>query len=93
MKGEDIAVVTDAGTPGISDPAQIIVQAAISAGIKICPLPGATALIPALSGSGLDIDCFTFYGFYLPKKTKGNPSSGKSAYPLTPQLSMNPPQN
>lgn len=69
-KGEDIAVVTDAGSPGISDPAQMIVQAAISAGINICPLPGATALIPALCASGLNSDCFTFYGFLPAQKSK-----------------------
>lgn len=67
--GADVAVVTDAGSPGISDPAQSLIQAAIAAGDRIIPLPGATALIPALTGSGLDCTGFQFLGF-LPLKLK-----------------------
>lgn len=63
QRGEDIAVVTDAGTPGISDPAKYIVDAALAAGLKVSSLPGATALIPALTASGLDSSAFCFYGF------------------------------
>jgi len=65
--GESIAIVTDAGTPGISDPSAIMVREAIASGIKIECLPGATALIPALSASGLDSERFLFIGF-LPSK-------------------------
>ncbi len=68
-EGEDIAVVTDAGSPGISDPSSFIVNAAISSGIKVVALPGATALIPALTASGLDSGSFVFYGFLPAKKS------------------------
>lgn len=69
LSGHDIAVITDAGTPGISDPASIIVKSALENDITITCLPGATALIPALAASGLDSDAFTFTGF-LPAKKK-----------------------
>jgi len=61
--GGHIAVITDAGAPGISDPAYRIVRAAIDHGITVSPLPGANALIPALTGSGLPLDRFFFEGF------------------------------
>ena len=65
--GANIALVTDAGTPGISDPAYALVRLAIDAGITVTPIPGATALIPALVASGLPADEFMFAGF-LPVK-------------------------
>ena len=65
--GEDVAYVSDAGTPGISDPGYILVREAISHGIRVTPVPGASALIAALSVSGLPMDSFTFFGF-LPSK-------------------------
>lgn len=61
--GSDIAVVTDAGAPGISDPAYRIVKLAIDAGCEVSALPGANALIPALTASGLPTDRFFFEGF------------------------------
>jgi len=67
--GKNIAIISDAGTPGISDPANIIVKDAIAHGIQVCPLPGATALIPALIASGFDTSMFYMAGF-LPKKPK-----------------------
>ena len=67
--GKDIAVISDAGTPGISDPSKIIVQAAIKAGVTIEALPGATAFVPALVASGLDSENFTFIGFLPDKKS------------------------
>ena len=67
--GKDIAVVSDAGTPGISDPSQIIIKKAIDNQIDIIPLPGATAFVPALIASGLNTDYFQFIGF-LPDKLK-----------------------
>jgi 16S rRNA (cytidine1402-2'-O)-methyltransferase len=66
--GKSIAVVTDAGSPGISDPAYRVVKAAIDAGLSVVPLPGPNALIPALAGSGLPTDRFFFEGF-LPHKS------------------------
>jgi 16S rRNA (cytidine1402-2'-O)-methyltransferase len=66
-KGEVMALVSDAGTPGISDPGFLIARAAIQAGLKIECLPGATAFVPALIKSGLPSDRFAFEGF-LPQK-------------------------
>ena len=68
-EGHDIAVVTDAGSPGISDPAFVFVREAIDSGLTVVPLPGATALIPALTASGIDPNRFQFLGF-LPLKGK-----------------------
>ncbi len=67
--GDDLAVVADAGSPGISDPAQILIREAVCRNIKIVPLPGATALIPALTASGLAGQAWQFLGF-LPLKLK-----------------------
>lgn len=63
-----VAVVTDAGTPGISDPAHAVITGAIASGIPIVPLPGATAFIPALIASGLPTHAFVFEGFLPHKK-------------------------
>jgi len=68
-EGNDIAVVTDAGSPGISDPAMLLIQNAIERQVRVVPLPGATALVPALTASGLDTRGFLFLGF-LPLKLK-----------------------
>jgi 16S rRNA (cytidine1402-2'-O)-methyltransferase len=67
LQGKDIALVSDAGMPGISDPGETLIKDAISQGIKVVPLPGATASISALVASGLDCSRFVFEGF-LPKK-------------------------
>lgn len=66
-EGKSVAVVTDAGTPGISDPAYRIVRASIDAGIEVIALPGASALLPALTASGLPTDRFHYEGFLSPK--------------------------
>jgi 16S rRNA (cytidine1402-2'-O)-methyltransferase len=66
-EGASIAVITDAGSPGISDPAYRIVRMAIDSGIEITALPGPTAIIPALTASGLPTDRFFYEGF-LPNK-------------------------
>ena len=61
-------IVTDAGTPGISDPGYLLVRACIDAGLEVTCLPGATAFVPALVASGLPSDRFHFEGFLPPKK-------------------------
>ena len=66
--GKNVAVVTDAGTPGISDPGGLLVKAAHDAGIKVEAVPGPSALVAALSISGVPTDKFTFYGFLPHKK-------------------------
>ena len=69
--GENIAIVSDAGTPGISDPGEVIVKQAIENNIEIIPIPGACAAINALIASGLDTNEFTFIGFLpLNKKSR-----------------------
>lgn len=67
-KGEVIALVSDAGTPGISDPGFLLVRAAKEAGLEVNCLPGPTAFVPALVNSGLPNDRFTFEGFLPHKK-------------------------
>lgn len=67
LAGENIVLVSDAGTPAISDPGFLLVRACVEAGIEIDCLPGATAIVPALVNSGLPCDRFTFEGF-LPQK-------------------------
>lgn len=69
LEGKDIAIISDAGTPGISDPGEEIVKRCIEEEIKIIPIPGACAMITALIASGLNTKEFTFYGF-LPMNKK-----------------------
>ena len=69
LKGKAVACVTDAGTPGISDPGEALVNKAIEAGINVISLPGATAFVTALTVSGLPARRFVFEGF-LPKDKK-----------------------
>ena len=65
--GQTIALISDAGTPGISDPGFYLVREAVAAGVEVQTLPGATAFVPALVSSGLPDDRFCFEGF-LPQK-------------------------
>lgn len=67
MAGDSLAIVTDAGSPGVADPGYRLVRAAIDAGIEVQSIPGASAVITALQVSGLPTDAFTFAGF-LPVK-------------------------
>ncbi len=76
--GESIALVTDAGTPGISDPGAIVVAAARAAGFKVVPVPGASAAIAALSASGITQNGFQFIGFL--------PASGAARRKVLEQL-------
>lgn len=69
LDGDDLALITDAGTPLLSDPGHRLVIAAIDAGVDVVPVPGASALLAALGASGLPADRFTFFGF-LPRKGK-----------------------
>ena len=68
-EGKDVAIVTDAGTPGISDPGEVAVKEAIDRNIEIIPIPGACALVNALIASGLNTKEFSFFGF-LPINNK-----------------------
>lgn len=68
VDGQNAALITDAGTPGISDPGYVLVNRALQKGCDVVPIPGATALIAALSASGLRSDRFVFEGFLPLKK-------------------------
>jgi len=65
--GKNIALVSDAGTPGISDPGFLLIRECIAGGVKVTTLPGPTAFVPALVNSGFPCNEFSFYGF-LPQK-------------------------
>lgn len=69
LAGESMALISDAGLPGISDPGADLTRLAVEAGIQVVPVPGANAALSALVASGLDTDIFTFVGF-LPKQNK-----------------------
>lgn len=70
IAGKHIALITDAGSPGISDPAFLLVRACKAAGLEVISLPGATAFVPALTNSGLPASSFVFEGFIPLKKGK-----------------------
>jgi 16S rRNA (cytidine1402-2'-O)-methyltransferase len=68
LTGKDVALVSDAGTPGISDPGYRLVNLALKKGVEVIPVPGPSALVASLSVSGLPTDCFFFAGFLPAKK-------------------------
>ena len=72
--GDQLALITDAGTPLVSDPGQRLVHAAIAAGIRVVPIPGASAALAALVASGLDAERCAFFGF-LPRKGRERASA------------------
>ena len=81
--GENICLITDAGTPGISDPGFYLVREAVEAGIEVHTLPGATAFVPALVSSGLPCDKFCFEGFLPQKKGRQTRLQELSTEPRT----------
>ena len=68
QQGQNVALVTDAGTPAVSDPGAVLVETVRAAGFRVIPIPGASAAVTALSASGLNSPHFLFYGF-LPNKS------------------------
>ena len=74
QQGLTVALVTDAGTPAVSDPGAVLVEAVLAAGLRVIPVPGASAAVAALSCSGLAMPHFLFYGF-LPNKSAARRSS------------------
>ena len=82
--GKSVAFVSDAGTPAVSDPGALLVQAVLTAGLRVIPIPGASAVVAALSASGLVEAHFLFYGF-LPNKSAARRTALQSliSYPYT----------
>ncbi len=83
--GKNVALVSDGGTPCISDPGFPLVRLAVEAGVKVVPIPGATAMASAICAAGLPTDKFTFVGF-LPDKPGKRKSQLESVSPLTHTL-------
>jgi 16S rRNA (cytidine1402-2'-O)-methyltransferase len=83
LAGESVALISDAGTPGISDPGYLLVKHCIDHGIEVECLPGATAFVPALVNSGLASDRFCFEGFLPQKKGRSSKLSELSEEPRT----------
>ena len=79
--GRDVAVVTDAGTPGISDPGERLVRAVLDAGYEVTAIPGPTAFVAALVTSGLPTGRFVFEGF-LPRSGRAR-RSGSTSWPTS----------
>ena len=90
VAGDQIALVSDAGTPGISDPGFLLIRACIQNHIEVECLPGATAFVPALVNSGIPSDHFIFEGFLPPKKGRKTKLEKLSQEPYTIVLYESP---
>ena len=90
LAGETVAVVSDAGTPGISDPGFLVAREAIKAGVEVVTLPGATAFVPALVSSGLPCDRLCFEGFLPQKKGRQTRIEQLAAEPRTTVIYESP---
>ena len=88
--GKDVAVVTDAGTPGVSDPAYKLIRSVIQVDVKVEPIPGPSAFLTALVASGLPTDRFLFVGFLPPKKGRTKKLSDLASYEATLIFYENP---
>lgn len=80
LEGKDIALVSDAGTPGISDPGQALVAACVARGVEVNPLPGPCAAVTALSASGFPMASYTYHGF-MPRKGLDSAVAALADYP------------
>jgi len=89
-EGETLALISDAGMPGISDPGYLLIRACIENNITLESLPGPTALLPALINSGIPCDRFYFEGFLPPKKGRNKRLTEISRYPFTVILYESP---
>ncbi len=84
VEGEDVALVSDAGTPLVSDPGLLLIQEAVDAGVRIVPVPGPSAVLAALTSSGLPCHPFVFLGFPPPKGSRRRRFFEEAArYPMT----------
>ena len=88
--GKDVAVVTDAGTPGVSDPAYKLIRSVIQVDVRVEPIPGPSAFLTALVASGLPTDRFLFVGFLPPKKGRRKKLSDLASYEATLIFYENP---
>ena len=88
--GKDVAVVTDAGTPGVSDPAYKLIRSVIQVDVRVEPIPGPSAFLTALVASGLPTDRFLFVGFLPPKKGRRKKLSDLASPEATLILYENP---
>jgi 16S rRNA (cytidine1402-2'-O)-methyltransferase len=93
LEGLDVALISDAGTPLVSDPGARLVEAAVASGITVTPIPGASAILAALVGSGLSAEAFTFLGF-LPRGATDRAAAARTvlASPHTVILYEAPPR-
>jgi len=73
QEGESAALISDAGTPGISDPGWTLIRDCLEVGVEVVPIPGPSAVLTALVGSGLPMDKFLYLGFLPLKKRPANP--------------------